>query len=320
MMAGGADWIIVKVAAEIFAARNLTPATKLNYIRLRDRQGANGETWPSITSLGQDCGVGRDTVIASIKTLVKRGLIEAERMGRTRHYRVKDQSENPTNQAHDRSENPTDSNADKSENPTGRKTQPVGKSDLDRSENPTPSVGKSDLHIEPAQEPSKGTSTVAPAAPADLFGTEPGAPSKRKRKASPNRAKAKREPDTLTGDAVAVFADAYKASRGVVFKPTGPDLACIRDTVHKLADGKLAEFRRRVDFAGGLNDRAPPFPFNKRGSFTPRGIKTNWTELGDALTGKEDADDRNGSEKRTASDRPRAVPVLREGKQFRRLN
>lgn len=47
--------------------RDLTPAQKLVWIAIRDREGKNGAAWPSLNTIASDTGLGRRTVIEAIR-------------------------------------------------------------------------------------------------------------------------------------------------------------------------------------------------------------------------------------------------------------
>lgn len=54
----------------------ITPTQKLVLLRLADRANVHRLAWPSITSLENDTGLGRSTVIRALKKLIEYRLIE----------------------------------------------------------------------------------------------------------------------------------------------------------------------------------------------------------------------------------------------------
>jgi len=67
----------------ILAVQWLSPAAKLVFIYLYDRQGGNGHSWPSIATISRDCGgLARSTVVQSLQAIEKAGLLAIERPGK----------------------------------------------------------------------------------------------------------------------------------------------------------------------------------------------------------------------------------------------
>lgn len=113
----------------ILAVQGLPPAAKLVFIYLYDRQGGNGAAWPSLTTIGKECGgLARSTVVESLQAIEKAGLLKIERSSRPCQKITNRYSVNMTGlkiepvKTPDWSENPTS---------TGTKNLPVlvGKSD-----------------------------------------------------------------------------------------------------------------------------------------------------------------------------------------------
>ena len=61
--------------------KDVSAAAKLVWIVLRDRQGRNGTAWPSITTLMQDVGMGRHSVLRAVNELERKRLLLAHRRG-----------------------------------------------------------------------------------------------------------------------------------------------------------------------------------------------------------------------------------------------
>jgi len=61
---------------DMLALRGVTASAKLVLLYLFDRQGGNGHSWPSISTIQQGCGLARSTVIAAVAELTKTGFIE----------------------------------------------------------------------------------------------------------------------------------------------------------------------------------------------------------------------------------------------------
>lgn len=62
----------------ILSCRGLTAAAKLVLIYLYDKQGGNGHSWPSITTISNDCCISRQSVINSLKALENAGLLKTK--------------------------------------------------------------------------------------------------------------------------------------------------------------------------------------------------------------------------------------------------
>lgn len=60
----------------ILAVRKITASAKLVLIHLFDKQGGNGHSWPSISTIQEACGLARSTVVAGLAELTKAGFIE----------------------------------------------------------------------------------------------------------------------------------------------------------------------------------------------------------------------------------------------------
>ena len=63
----------------ILAARKIHPSAKLVLLFLYDKQGGNGHSWPSITTIEKGCGLTRPTVAKALTDLRKAGLIRVSR-------------------------------------------------------------------------------------------------------------------------------------------------------------------------------------------------------------------------------------------------
>ena len=78
----------------ILAVQGLSPAAKLVFIYLYDRQGGNGHSWPSIATISRGCGgLARSTVVESLHSIEKAGLLKIERPGKpsikeSNHYSI----------------------------------------------------------------------------------------------------------------------------------------------------------------------------------------------------------------------------------------
>jgi len=69
---------------------DLTPATKLVAIALRDRLGQNGECWPGESRVSKDTALSLGAVKAAVKRLEERGVLEVTRTaGKVNAYRFK---------------------------------------------------------------------------------------------------------------------------------------------------------------------------------------------------------------------------------------
>ena len=79
-----------KLPKAILARADLTPAAKIVFAVLQDRQGANGKSWPGERRLAADCGLGLGTVCACVRQLEAAGLVAVDRRGRGKgnHYRI----------------------------------------------------------------------------------------------------------------------------------------------------------------------------------------------------------------------------------------
>jgi hypothetical protein len=51
----------------LLKTKNLTPAQKLTWLAIRDREGKNGQAWPSLATIAADTGLGRRTIIEAIQ-------------------------------------------------------------------------------------------------------------------------------------------------------------------------------------------------------------------------------------------------------------
>ena len=78
---------------EIIALPGLTASAKIVLLYLHDRQGKNGDSWPSIGTICRDCNLPRQTVIDSLTRLKSEKCISVQTpehpaIGRTNHYSV----------------------------------------------------------------------------------------------------------------------------------------------------------------------------------------------------------------------------------------
>jgi hypothetical protein len=118
-----------------------------------------------------------------------------------------------------------------------------------------------------------------------------GSPEERKKKQVRKKAPPKRrEPSTSTDhtcqQAIALWCETYKESRGQA-----------ADRIDGRTAGRLAKWLRtnsvsidtwkvRVHLAAGLDGRRPPWPFGEPGELTIDNITRHWAKLGDAQKGK----------------------------------
>lgn len=77
----------------MLGVKGLSPAAKLVFIYLYDRQGGNGHSWPSIATIEKDCCITRPTVVRAIKNLNENGYLTIERpenpsIGHSNRYAV----------------------------------------------------------------------------------------------------------------------------------------------------------------------------------------------------------------------------------------
>ncbi|MBN1341508.1 MAG: helix-turn-helix domain-containing protein [Phycisphaerae bacterium] len=90
--------------------------------------------------------------------------------------------------------------------------------------------------------------------------------------------------DNLTRDAVALWVDTYTEARTEApDKPDGRTIGRLKVLIHEVARGDLAELRRRLRLAAGLDGQVPPWPFDRPGELTVDGVIRHWARLGDAL-------------------------------------
>jgi hypothetical protein len=78
---------------KILAVKGMTLSAKAVLIYLKDKQGDNGNCWPSLTTICEGCGVSRPTVVRALKELQELGKVDIKRpdkpaIGKTSHYSV----------------------------------------------------------------------------------------------------------------------------------------------------------------------------------------------------------------------------------------
>ena len=77
----------------ILGIPKLTPGAKMVLLYLFDKQGQNGGSWPSITTIGNGCRLANSTVTEATTALEKAGLLKIQRCKnpsakKTNHYTV----------------------------------------------------------------------------------------------------------------------------------------------------------------------------------------------------------------------------------------
>lgn len=77
----------------ILGIPNLTSGAKVVLLSLYDRQGRKKSSWPSVGTIGKDCGLARASVVRAIRELGDKNLVKVTRparpaVGRTNKYSV----------------------------------------------------------------------------------------------------------------------------------------------------------------------------------------------------------------------------------------
>ena len=83
-----------KLSTQLAERRDLRPSDKIVLAILTDRIGKNGKCWPGVRCLAKDSGLNKDTVRDSLERLRVSGAltIEDRGRGRSRYYRIPDES------------------------------------------------------------------------------------------------------------------------------------------------------------------------------------------------------------------------------------
>lgn len=63
----------------VLSIKGVTATAKIIWILLKDRQGENGHSWPSLGTICKDCGLTRPSVVRGIKELQDNGLLAVKK-------------------------------------------------------------------------------------------------------------------------------------------------------------------------------------------------------------------------------------------------
>jgi biotin operon repressor len=77
-MAGRSTIMSVTVMSWAWEQECPTATTKLVLLKLADNANDAGVCWPSMATIAQHCGIARETVVRTIKTLADAGLLSIE--------------------------------------------------------------------------------------------------------------------------------------------------------------------------------------------------------------------------------------------------